>query len=111
MTISNQEPDVQLPEKLEFIDNDTGSKFAVDSSDFSVDETTEDSVTFSGDISGHGTVSFVVFPEDGFPINPPADVTVINSESGHSLELQQSTIGEISITMPEDLEDINEDDY
>lgn len=110
MTI-NQEPVVQLPEKLEFIDRDTGNNFAVDSSDFSVDSTDSNSATFSGDVSGYGEVTFVVQTEDGYPIHPPADAYVTNTESGSSLELEQSTIGEISITIPEDLEDLEEDDY
>lgn len=110
MTI-NQEPVVQLPEKLEFIDGNTGNNFAVDSSDFSVDSTDSSSVTYRGDISGYGDVTFTVSPEDGYPINPPADAYVTSIESGSSLELEQSTISEISITIPEDLEDLEEDDY
>lgn len=107
----NEEPKVQLPETLKFINHDTGSVFEVDSSDFSVDNATTDSVKYSGEISGYGDVTFEVFPEDGYPVNPPADACVTYTESGSSLELQKSTIGEISITMPDDVEDLDEDDY
>lgn len=105
-----QEPTVTLPETLVFVNSITGEETKVDSNDFGVINSSSNSVTFSGDVSGHGTVTIEVTPEYGHIINPPADAYVTESESGQAV-LHDNSIAEISIILPEDLDDIDEDDY
>lgn len=103
-------PKVSLPEKLIFVNTVTKEEIEVSSEDFGEIDSSNNSVTYSADIAGHGTTTIEVYPEDGHIIHPPADAHVSNSESG-SIELHQDTIDAISITMPDDAEDLDENDY
>lgn len=105
-----QEPTVTLPETLIFVNSSTGEETKVDSNDFGVIGSSSNSVTFSGDVSGHGTVTVVVTPEYGYIIDPPADAYVTDSESGQAV-LHEDSVAEISIILPEDLDDIEDDEY
>ncbi|MCH7355911.1 hypothetical protein MMP61_10090 [Acinetobacter sp. NIPH 1958] len=96
-----QEPNVQLPEKLVFINTITGEQIEVHKDDFGIINSSSTSITFSGDVTGHGTTEFEVYADQDFPINPPADAYVIRSESGN-IQLHESTVEEISIELAED---------
>lgn len=100
-----KEPEVIFPTILKFVAN-KGTQFEeiieVYSSDFSSysDNFTRYSVTFSSDVSGHGTVELEVYADRDYYIDPPALVSV-SSESG-SLELHQDTIDEIRIIIDDE---------